>query len=132
MQNLRVLFLILSILMTPTVRAAEDLNLAFQQLQYALTVEWDQKDTAFYDEQWQLFTSSVESAAPAAKMSLLDGLAIFHAMSVEELITISHSQINGATRGASWVGQKKLVIGMVVAAAVVLTYYYMAASRIRY
>jgi glycine cleavage system regulatory protein len=112
-------------------QAGLNLQQAYQELQYELTVAWDQKDEEFRDQAIRHFTSMVAAARPSEVSELLAALAIEQEMSLEHLVeSVRRQQL--LHQGASWNGRGKWVLGAATVAAGILVYYYIAASRISY
>lgn len=80
-KKLMVLFIAFSMLSVQAHATTKDgLKAAFDELNYSLTVEWDQKDKTFYSEQMKKFTASLRELQA-------DGLTS------EELVTFVKSEV---------------------------------------
>ena len=121
-----------------------NLKLAFDELNYALTVEWDQKDREFYDAQMKKFQAEVKELQAQglsnseivsfAKSQIKDkklAADIDNAFTVIQANKLSESEARklvldtfskGYTQGASWRGEAAVytTIAVVVIAAVVV------------
>lgn len=61
LKRLITLLMVLSIFTTQAMASSNTgLKAAFEELNYSLTVEWDQKDESFYNEQMSIFASKVD------------------------------------------------------------------------
>jgi hypothetical protein len=127
----------------PSYARSSDLSTALLELQYSLTVEWDQEDQAFREAAVRQFAARVEEADLTDLDQLLGSfqlnelealkLRLASATTGIDVVDLALSESGrSAARGASWNGSVKLVGAVAAVAVVVVVYYYVAASRIRY
>lgn len=134
---MKVLSLFICLCFTMNVFAASNLEDVFNEYQYALTVEWDQKDKSFMENETQKFYSNlkelnvsseelmnfVETKIPdSQKLNDLKMQASV-ASSTEELVEIlSHNQATLYRQGANWNGRTVLVGAAIVGVSALFIY----------
>lgn len=144
---MKFLFTALSIIIFTTNTYAvsgEGLQEALNELQYSLTVEWDQKDKSFYDQQMTKFNSKIKelqgqglsnadmmsfiitntkSEALRKELSNLMLLVKINKLSQEEALTLVKEKMNETqAKGASWNGSTYDRVAMVLVAALVTVF----------
>jgi len=143
------LSLILCLFSVNSFAASDGLKSAFDELHYALTVEWDQQDQKFYDVQMSTFISSVKElqSQDLSRKELVEFVKqsvkeerlaheldrVFATIQVERLsedesMRLAQSAMkNSYQRGASWSGSavalSSVVTILVLGASVALAGY---------
>jgi hypothetical protein len=145
-KRLIALMMVLSIF-TATANATpnSDLKTAYQELRYALDVEWDQKDKGFVADQTKKFNDTVRELQLSGKLNNADMLEFIKAEvkdpNIQRDIEIAFSKVfiekmspsqaakmmedtlaqHAFNRGASWNGNVaySIIVGLVVVALVV-------------
>ncbi len=110
----------------------------FDELHYALSVEWDQKDPAFYQAQMEKFSASVKAANVSNQALIEETLSqvkdeklakelrtaftmiSINKMSSSEAQSYVRDVMNKSySRGASWNGSGGMVVGLLVILVIV-------------
>lgn len=134
-----------------TAFAGSGLSEAIDELQYALTVEWDQKDQKFYEESIQKFQnkltvleaqgqdrtqmfeevmSKIKNETLKKDMRLMSSLLVTKIMSEKEAVKfVQESMKKSYSQGASWSSEVWLSIGVSVVVVAFLTFWVIGVSK---
>lgn len=137
---MKIISMILCLCFTANVFAASNLEAVFNDYQYSMTVEWDQKDVNFKNAETEKFYKNLdalvaEGLTPNELMNFVSSkvqdkkalealrLQASKATSNEEVLSIL-SQNAGSlyNQGASWTGREVLVGGIVAAGVALFAY----------
>ena len=88
------------------------LKSAFDELNYALTVEWDQTDRDFYKSQMDKFSAKLETLQANGMTNALSMVSINNMSQKEAQKYVTDIMNKSYSRGASWGGE--VIVGAVV------------------
>lgn len=145
MKSFVTLFLALTLFSTRAMASSNNgLKAAFDDLDYSLSVEWDQQDETFHKAQTDLFVdriaelqeagltnaemmnftlSQVKNAKVAAELTELFDLVNANKLNESQVLDMVQAiRKNSHTQGASWIGTATIVTVSILVVAAVATY----------